>query len=111
MRSGRRLPAGAAPRTSLTPSTKSTSSAASTISRIRRLRATPTASCSTTISSARDLAGKNVLARFPARPGTRELKAQDFEYQIKRLAHPRLHSPIFGLMTDYIVGLKEYAER
>ncbi|HTP95962.1 MAG TPA: ABC transporter substrate-binding protein [Burkholderiales bacterium] len=42
--------------------------------------------------------------------GTRELNARDFEYQIKRLAHPRLHSPIFGLMADYIVGLKEYAE-
>lgn len=43
--------------------------------------------------------------------GTREVKAEDFVYQIKRLAHPRLHSPIFGLMTEYIVGLKEYGER
>jgi len=60
--------------------------------------------------SARDLAGKNVLADFREQ-GTRELKAQDFEYQIKRLAHPRLHSPILGLMADYIVGLREYAER
>ena len=42
--------------------------------------------------------------------GTRELVAADYVYQIKRLAHPRLHSPIFGLMSDYIVGLKEYAE-
>ncbi len=42
--------------------------------------------------------------------GTRELNARDFEYQIKRLAHPRLHSPILGLMNDYIAGLKEYAE-
>ena len=41
--------------------------------------------------------------------GTRELVADDFIYQIKRLAHPRLHSPIFGLMADYIVGMKEYA--
>jgi len=57
----------------------------------------------------RDIAGKNVLADFREQ-GTRELKAQDFEYQIKRLAHPRLHSPILGLMADYIVGLKEYAE-
>ena len=61
-------------------------------------------------SSERDLAGKNVLGDFRAQ-GTRELKARDFEYQIKRLAHPRLHSPILGLMSDYIVGLKEYAER
>jgi len=41
--------------------------------------------------------------------GTRELTAQDYVYQIKRLAHPRLHSPIFGLMAEYIVGLPEYA--
>jgi oligopeptide transport system substrate-binding protein len=41
--------------------------------------------------------------------GTRELTAADYVYQIKRLAHPRLHSPIFGLMSDYIVGLKAYA--
>ena len=43
--------------------------------------------------------------------GTRELTADDYIYQIKRLAHPRLHSPIFGLMAEYIVGLKAYAER
>ncbi len=42
-------------------------------------------------------------------PGTRELTAEDYVYQIKRLAHPRLHSPIFGLMSEYIVGLKELA--
>ncbi|MCX7961900.1 MAG: ABC transporter substrate-binding protein, partial [Burkholderiales bacterium] len=42
--------------------------------------------------------------------GTRELDAGDYVYQIKRLAHPQLHSPIFGLMAEYIVGLREYAE-
>ena len=57
-----------------------------------------------------DLADKNVLADFREQ-GSRELKARDFEYQIKRLAHPRLHSPILGLMSDYIVGLKDYAEK
>jgi len=41
--------------------------------------------------------------------GTRELTADDYVYGIKRLAHPRLNSPIFGLMSEYIVGLKEYA--
>lgn len=41
--------------------------------------------------------------------GTRELVAADYIYQIKRLAHPKLHSPIFGLMADYIVGLRDYA--
>lgn len=57
---------------------------------------------------------KDMLARverpadFPVQ-GTRELTAEDYVYQIKRLAHPRLHSPILGLMSGYIVGLKEYA--
>jgi oligopeptide transport system substrate-binding protein len=43
--------------------------------------------------------------------GTRELIAADYIYQIKRLAHPRLHSPIYGLMAEYIVGLPEFAEK
>ena len=43
--------------------------------------------------------------------GTRELVADDYIYEIKRLASPRLHSPILGLMADKIVGLAEFAER
>ena len=54
------------------------------------------------------LAGIKKLGDF-AETGTRELVADDYVYQIKRLAHPRLHSPIYGLMTEYIVGLKDYA--
>ncbi|MFZ5593788.1 MAG: ABC transporter substrate-binding protein [Pseudomonadota bacterium] len=50
----------------------------------------------------------NTLGDF-AQTGTRELVAADYVYQIKRLAHPRLHSPILGVMAGYIVGLKEYA--
>jgi oligopeptide transport system substrate-binding protein len=42
--------------------------------------------------------------------GTRELLADDYIYQIKRLAHPRLHSPIYGLMAEYIAGLPEFAK-
>ena len=42
---------------------------------------------------------------------TRELKAEDFVYQIKRLAHPEIHSPILGLMGEHIVGLTDYAEK
>ncbi|MBS1136470.1 MAG: peptide transporter substrate-binding protein [Proteobacteria bacterium] len=49
------------------------------------------------------------LSDFKER-GTRELTAEDYAYEIKRLAHPRLHSPIFGLMSEYIVGLKELSE-
>ena len=44
-----------------------------------------------------------------AETGSREVLAEDFVYQIKRLAHPRLHSPILELMSDYVVGLREYA--
>jgi ABC-type transport system substrate-binding protein len=54
---------------------------------------------------------KALKSPYHLRLGTRELGADDYIYQIKRLAHPRLHSPIFGLMAEYIVGLKEYAAR
>lgn len=56
------------------------------------------------------LAGVHTLADFPE-TGTRELVAADYVHQIKRLASPALSSPILGLMSDYIVGLREYAER
>lgn len=50
------------------------------------------------------------LADFEKK-GTRQLVAADFVYQIKRLAHPEVHSPILGVMAEHIVGLKEYAEQ
>jgi ABC-type transport system substrate-binding protein len=43
--------------------------------------------------------------------GTRELVADDYVYQLKRLAHPRLHSPILGLMSEHIVGMQDYAQK
>ena len=43
--------------------------------------------------------------------GTRELVAEDYVFQIRRLAHPGLHSPIFGLMGEYVVGLKELGQQ
>jgi ABC-type transport system substrate-binding protein len=58
---------------------------------------------------AKTLAAIHKLADFP-QTGTRELVAADYVFQIKRLAHPKLHSPILGVMTEYIVGLKEYAQ-
>lgn len=39
--------------------------------------------------------------------GSRELIAEDYVYQIKRLAHPKIHSPIYGFMSAYIVGLQD----
>jgi ABC-type transport system substrate-binding protein len=44
-----------------------------------------------------------------AQTGTREVAAADYAYQIKRLVHPKLHTPIAGVMSEYIVGLKDYA--
>ena len=55
-----------------------------------------------------DLRNVYALSDFKER-GTRELTAEDYVYEIKRLAHPRLSSPIFGLMSEYIIGLKQYA--
>jgi oligopeptide transport system substrate-binding protein len=55
-----------------------------------------------------DLRGIHALGDFP-HTGTRTVTAADYAYQIKRLADPLLHLPIFGVMSDYIVGLKEYA--
>ena len=45
-----------------------------------------------------------------AKTGTRELTAADYVYEIKRLASPKLSSPILGLMSRYIVGLTDYAK-
>jgi ABC-type transport system substrate-binding protein len=55
------------------------------------------------------VANKRQIGDFP-HVGTRELVAADYVYQIKRLANPQISSPIFGLMSDYIVGLKDLGE-
>ncbi len=60
--------------------------------------------------STEEIEAANRLADFP-RTGTRELVAADFVYQIKRLAFPHLHSPIRGLMADYIIGFDAYGKR
>ncbi|RTZ58347.1 MAG: peptide ABC transporter substrate-binding protein, partial [Gammaproteobacteria bacterium] len=57
----------------------------------------------------KSLRGINKLSDF-RETGTRELVASDYVYEIKRLAHPALQSPIFGLMSEYIVGLADYAK-
>lgn len=51
-----------------------------------------------------DLKHINTLGDFE-HSGTRELTAEDYVYEIRRLASPRLNSPIFGLMSEYIEGL------
>ena len=42
---------------------------------------------------------------------SRDLTADDYIYQIKRLADPAGHSPIAGIMQQYIVGFAEFAKR
>lgn len=41
---------------------------------------------------------------------TRELTADDYVYQIKRLASPAVHSPIYGVMRNYIVGFGDFTK-
>ncbi len=49
------------------------------------------------------------LSDFPEM-GTRELTAEDYVYEIKRLAHPALNSPVYGVMNKYIVGLIDFRQ-
>src|SRR5574340_1223414 len=56
----------------------------------------------------RDLRDIHALGDFP-HSGTRTVTAADYAHQIKRLAHPQLHTPILGVMGEYIVGLKDFA--
>ncbi len=46
-----------------------------------------------------------------ASTGTRELLAEDYVYQIKRLAHPKNQSPIAEIMKNYIVGFADFAKQ
>jgi len=42
--------------------------------------------------------------------GTRELVADDFVYALKRHATTRITTPIFGIFSEYVVGLREYGQ-
>jgi ABC-type transport system substrate-binding protein len=59
---------------------------------------------------ASDLDDVYVLSDFEYQ-GSRTLTAHDYVYQIKRLAHPNLHSPLAGLLGNYIVGFSDYREK
>lgn len=58
--------------------------------------------------SAGQIQALNTLDGF-AETGSRELIAEDYVYQIKRLAHPKNQSPIAEIMKNYIVGFAEFA--
>ena len=47
---------------------------------------------------------------FPEQ-ATRELTADDYVYEIKRLASPKLQSPIAGLMSGYIIGFSDLSRK
>jgi len=42
--------------------------------------------------------------------GTRELVADDFVYALKRHATTRIEAPIFAIFSEYVIGLREYAD-
>ena len=50
------------------------------------------------------------LSDFPL-TGTRELVAQDYVHQVKRMADPKTHCPISGVMSEYIVGFSELRDK
>ena len=57
--------------------------------------------------SKNELKNINTLKDFE-NDSTRELIADDYIYQIKRLADSKNHSPISGVMKEYIYGFSEY---
>ena len=42
--------------------------------------------------------------------GTRELVADDYVYALKRHATTRITTPIYGIFSEYVLGLKEYGQ-
>lgn len=57
-----------------------------------------------------ELEGKFGIDEFD-HTGTRELLAHDYVYAFRRLASPRVVSPIYGVMAEHVVGMREYGER
>ncbi|MGB4498564.1 MAG: ABC transporter substrate-binding protein [Methylococcaceae bacterium] len=57
----------------------------------------------------KQISSVNKLSDFE-KIGTRELTADDYVYQIKRLANPKLQSPIAEMMKNYIVNFEKFNE-
>jgi len=60
--------------------------------------------------SANQIESVKTLADFK-QIGTRELTADDYVYQIKRLANPKLQSPIAEMMKNYIVNFDKFNDK
>ena len=56
------------------------------------------------------LRDKFSISDFP-QTGTRELTAHDYVYALRRLASPRVASPIFSTLAEHIVGMQAYGNR
>ncbi|MDP9046361.1 MAG: ABC transporter substrate-binding protein, partial [Pseudomonadota bacterium] len=59
--------------------------------------------------SAADTRDKHTPFDF-AQSGTREVVADDFVYAIKRHATPRIEAPIYGIFSEYVIGLKDFGQ-
>ncbi len=57
-----------------------------------------------------ELDDKFGIDNFPE-TGTRELLADDYVYALRRLASPRVASPIYSVMAEHIVGMREYGDQ
>ena len=56
-----------------------------------------------------ELAGRTSPLQFQHQ-GTREVVADDFVYALKRHATTRIIAPIYGIFSQYVIGLKEYGD-
>ena len=59
--------------------------------------------------SAQSLADKFAITDFE-KTGTRELTAHDYVYAFRRLASPRVASPIYSTLAQHVVGFAEYGK-
>lgn len=59
---------------------------------------------------AQEFEGKFAIPDFTW-TGTRELTAHDYVYALRRLASPRVASPIFSTLAQHIVGMEAYGKR
>lgn len=56
------------------------------------------------------LRGRHAIPDFPE-TGTRELTAHDYVYGFRRLASPRVASPIYSTLAQHVIGFAEYGEQ
>ena len=57
-----------------------------------------------------ELDDRYAITDFP-QTGTRELTAHDYVYAFRRLASPRVASPIYSTLAQHVVGFAEYGEK